>query len=303
MKSIRLFGWMMLLSFVLTGCIREELKECPPLKIVLEVEDKNYFNIDEAEKLGLMKRVDENLPFASYVHTLHYVISDEKGTIIKEQVNTPVEGDDKTLEIALPASLPYGRYVITAWGNLKSDEALQNELADFLDLEADGAALQDVYMVSDTIDYRYGNEEYHLGMRRTKGNLVVQALDVPDLINFSTKKLKGVLSRVDNSWHYSESMTKATQTNWSVSCDIVTKTLVGPSLRENGTTLRIRFFVQEDEENELPGGVIQPDDAEITLYRNEITILRYIYDPDKGSFKIYVYVNDLWQEVHSMEID
>ena len=62
-----------------TACIRQTLPPCPPLSITLTVKDKNYFNVDDAVKLGLMERQADTLSFSSYVHSLYYILHDAEG--------------------------------------------------------------------------------------------------------------------------------------------------------------------------------------------------------------------------------
>ena len=71
-----------------SSCIRDTVPPCPPLQVTLTVKDKNYFNIDDAVKLGLMERKAENLPFRDYVSTLYYVVNDAEGNVVAEQKNT-----------------------------------------------------------------------------------------------------------------------------------------------------------------------------------------------------------------------
>lgn len=106
------------------GCIRETLPECPPLQITLTVKGRNYFNIDDAVKLGMMERVADDFPFRRYVHSLYYVVYDEAGRIVAEQRNIRIRNDDATQPIVLPASLPYGRYTLTVWGNMDDEGSL-----------------------------------------------------------------------------------------------------------------------------------------------------------------------------------
>ena len=47
---------------------------------------------------------------------------------------------------------------------------------------------------------------------------------------------------------------------------------------------------------------LRPDDIQITMERNFITVVKYVYRTD-NDFTIYVLVNDNWEEVHKMEID
>ena len=95
------------LAVLLGSCIRDHIQDCPPLRVTLTVKDKNYFNIDDAVKLGLAERKDENLPFREYVQTLYYRVTDKEGRIVAEQKTMPVTNDAMTEEIVLPVSLPF----------------------------------------------------------------------------------------------------------------------------------------------------------------------------------------------------
>lgn len=72
MKVYRLYRVLLpLVALLLGSCIRDKVPPCPPLKVMIGVKDKNYFNIESVERLtGLDKVVDENLPFGSYVEKL-----------------------------------------------------------------------------------------------------------------------------------------------------------------------------------------------------------------------------------------
>ena len=48
---------------LLCGCIRDELEPCPPLRLSLEVADKNYVNSAAAARLGYEEERPEDLPF------------------------------------------------------------------------------------------------------------------------------------------------------------------------------------------------------------------------------------------------
>ena len=58
-------------GLTLTSCIRDEIAECPPMRITVSVKDKNYFNVDEVAAKGLIEKMDEDLPFRDYVRTLY----------------------------------------------------------------------------------------------------------------------------------------------------------------------------------------------------------------------------------------
>ena len=79
---------------LLCGCIRNELEPCPPLRLSLEVADKNYVNSAAAARLGYEEERPEDLPFREYVSDLAYRVSDlETGRVVAERALSPVEGD------------------------------------------------------------------------------------------------------------------------------------------------------------------------------------------------------------------
>lgn len=293
-----------------SSCIRDSIPPCPPLQVTLTVKDKNYFNIDDAVKLGLMERKAENLPFRDYVSTLYYIVHDAEGKVVAEQKNTLVDNDDQTQLITLPESLPYGKYTLTVWGNMKSDEPL-GEDATTAEMEAVGAAANDIYLASATFDYRYGNEEHLLAMERTKGNLLIKAEGIPDNIDFSTKDIQDIYNFVDNGFQYSTLTDIHTELDWQeIRSEIKSETLMCPSPSYEGSTLSVMFIDKsaagtQGRATYYP--TLEPQDVNITMGRNEITILKYVYVDEGGSgegdFEIYLRVNDNWELLHGMELD
>lgn len=290
-------------AIAFAGCIREKLSDCPPLQVTLTVKDKNYFNIDDAEKLGLMTRKADDLPFREYIHTMYYIVHDEEGNVVAEQKNSTVEGDDKTLLISLPVSLPYGKYTVTAWGNMESEVPLgSNPYVGGMELE--GAAANDIFLGSGTFDYRYGKENFSLGMERTKGNLLIKAEGIPDNIDFSTKDVQDVFAIVDNAFVYSGLTDIRTELDWDAKNEMKSETLMCPSPSFEGTTLGVSFIDKSAMgRTDITRAVLEPEDVHITMGRNEITILRYVYDTTEDGFDIYVRVDDRWEQVHSMVVD
>lgn len=285
-----------------SSCIRDSIPPCPPLQVTLTVKDKNYFNIDDAVKLGLMERKAENLPFRDYVSTLYYIVHDAKGKVVAEQKNTLVDNDDQTQLITLPESLPYGKYTLTVWGNMKSDEPL-GEDATTAEMEAVGAAANDIYLASATFDYRYGNEEHLLAMERTKGDLLIKTEGIPDNIDFSTKDIQDIYNFVDNGFQYSTLTDIHTELDWQeIRSEIKSETLMCPSPSYEGSTLSVMFIDKSAAGSQGRAAyypTLEPQDINITMGRNEITILKYVYVDEGGSgegdFEIYLRVNDNWE--------
>ena len=293
-----------------SSCIRDSIPPCPPLQVTLTVKDKNYFNIDDAVKLGLMERKAENLPFRDYVSTLYYIVHDAEGKVVAEQKNTLVDNDEQTQLITLPESLPYGKYTLTVWGNMKSDEPL-GEDATTAEMEAVGAAANDIYLASATFDYRYGNEEHLLAMERTKGDLLIKAEGIPDNIDFSTKDIQDIYNFVDNGFQYSTLTDIHTELDWQeIRSEIKSETLMCPSPSYEGSTLSVMFIDKSaagTQGRATYHPTLEPQDVNITMGRNEITILKYVYVDEGGSgegdFEIYLRVNDNWELLHGMELD
>lgn len=274
----------LVLLIMLGGCIRSELQDCPPLQITLIVKDKNYFNIDDAVKLGLKERKAENLPFREYVSSIYYVVHDEEGNVVAEQKNTAVDNDEQTQLIVLPVSLPYGKYTVTVWGNMKSEAPL-GEDANEAEMEAAGASLNDIYLASGTFYYRYGSEEYTLGMERTKGDLLIKVEGIPENIDFSTKDIEDIFGHVDNEFNYSKLTNLHTELDWERRVELQSETLMCPSPSYEGSTLSVMFIDKSAVDNTGRATyypTLVPQDINITMGRNEITILRYVYVEEGG---------------------
>lgn len=298
----------LVMALGLGACVREKLPDCPPMQVTLSVKDKNYFNIDDAAKLGLLERKAEDLPFRSYVSSLYYIVHDADGNVVAEQKNTVIDNDDLVQQIVLPSSLPYGTYSFTVWGNMKSDEPL-GENATEADIEEVGAAFNDIYLANGTFEYQYGKEKHTLGLERTKGNLLIKAENIPDNIDFSTKDIMDVFSLVDNSFNYSNLTDLHTNLDWEVHNEILTQTLVGPSPGYEDSALDVEFIEkgtssQGDVRNASSSASLVPERVYCTFGRNELTILRYVYvgDGSSNEFKVYIMVNAAWEQVIDMDI-
>ena len=114
-----IYGMALAMSF--TSCVREDLDQCPPLRINIEVKDKNYFNVDQTVP---DEKRDENQSFRSFVPSLSYRLSrlNDDGTqqVIVEEKGFGVEGDGLTYPVSFDPDMPFGKYVFTVWGGMKT---------------------------------------------------------------------------------------------------------------------------------------------------------------------------------------
>lgn len=284
----------------LSSCIREELPSCPPLQVTLDVEDKNYYNINSAVRLGFEERKSEELPFRDYVGTLTYRLHNaETGEEVLAAPVAPVEGDKQKLALPIPENLPFGTYVLTAWGNLADSTILAEEYKG-AELHPDNLPGEDIYLAHDTLVYDHLTYDYTVGMKRVKGKLIIHVKDMPVQYQASSKAVTGLSGYVDDCFHYDHSLVLQLDTAWPAPREILTKTIIAPSLERDLSVLMLRFF--EGNQCKESAYWISPEAVATTMQRNELTIMRYVYDKSCCCFKIYILVNDHWEALHSMEI-
>lgn len=296
MKGWLKYVWLCLLLLLLTGCIRDEISPCPPLEIRLVVKDKNYFNVD---KVDLEERVDEDLPFRHYVPNLYYQLRDAAtGDVLEEQEIPQIDIDEKEF-VYSHCCLPHGEYIVTVWGGITNPDKL-DEHKHTLTLHPEHTQGDDVYLVCDTLVYDAYTYSHTLQMERTKGKLIVQMINLPDNVNaaqFSTDHLWGEVNR---SWKYAGQTEVKHPTFFGHHPEVVEKMLSAPSIEEDASVLKADFLQQEDTGTSL---ILEASGVDITMRRNELTVVRYMYNMQRNALLIYVLVNDSWQQVHGMEIE
>lgn len=292
MKNISCILLFSILLF--SSCVRDEIEPCPPLTVNIAVKDKNYFNVD---KVALEERKSEDLAFKEYVPTLYYQLrSAATGEVIEEQGVFEVTGDEKTFPITFCDCIPHGKYVLTVWGGLKDNTPLGDDPLTAI-LHEEQKEGDDFYMTNDTLVYDAWNYDYTVDMERTKGKLIIQVENLPEDVNYSDKTVSGLFQNVDCGFNYTNQTMVQTMAEWSSEPVIVTKTVLAPSIKEEGSTIKVNFYDKPDRITPI----LTPKVVSLTMKRNELTVLRYVYDG--GDFTIYILVNDNWEEIHGMIID
>lgn len=290
-----------LAAVVSASCIRDEIEPCPPLQVMIDIEDKNYDNIDTIEsQTGLEHRIDESLSFRSYIRKLFYALYDlESGKVVAVRHLHEVTGDAAQATALLPADLPFGRYGLMVWGNINSEEGiLADGRYDTYDLHAGGVEGYDVYMTADELLYDEQNYRYVVSLKRLKGKLIIQAEGFPAAIGWSRKIVSDVMGNVDFGFHYSETEDVTTERSWSGrTTNYVSSTFLSPSAEPSGS--RIEALLYDRPEMDVPA--ISLPTVSATLRRNEITVLRYAYDAHTGTSNIFILLNDGWNEIIHLE--
>lgn len=289
----------------LSSCIRDDMEQCPSLQVSIGVKDKNYDNagiIDFDNELEIDERVSEDLPFRSYVPTLYYRLSrlnnDGSLTMIAERGVFGVEGDEKTVDVDFGNELPFGKYVFTVWGGIP-DLSEFNADRTTLSFHPDNAQGYDVYMTSDTLSYDARHGSFQSMMKRTKGKLIIYAEDIPRRVQFSGKNVNGLYSTVDTRFSYDGHTNVTTHQERRGIGGILSETFLTPSIRKDASVVDVNFY---DDDN-LNHPDISPDDVDITMRRNELTVMKYVYNEADNVFHIYILINDNWEKVHNMNIE
>lgn len=297
----------LLLSLV--SCIRDELEACPPLSVRIGIADKNYANIDEVERVtGLDHRLPEDRPFKHYIQKLFYVLYDlDNQEAVKIQRLSEVGEDGSCVTVNLPESLDFGRYVFVAWGNIGSEDVLTVDgTLMTCDLHKDQLEGNDVYMICDTLLYDENHYDYEVGLKRVKGKLLIEAVDLPGDVTWSRKVVDHLYGSVDSRFRYADSGTGIVTAEAAFSASgqgssMIDDTYLAPTIQGKESTVSLNFYTEKPDGLSLPTYV--PDNIDITLKRNEITVLRYVYDDSSGTFDIYTLLNDRWQVVNDMVLE
>lgn len=287
--------YILLFVVTLSSCVRDEIEPCPPLSVNLVVKDKNYFNVD---KVDLEERLSEDLPFRQYVPTLYYkLLEASTGRVISEKKLFEVTGSEKEYPITFDSDLPHGTYILTVWGNLKDSSPLNDDCTTAT-LHPENVPGNDLYMTHDTLVYDAFNYDYTAELERTKGKLIIQVVGLPKKVNYSDKTIDGLFQSVDLSFNYTGRVSVHTQADWEAASEIVTKTVLSPSIKEKGSLLSVNFY--DHSERLIP--TLIPKNVNITMSRNMLTVLKYVYDEGKGEFVIYILINDNWEKEHGLVI-
>lgn len=294
MKNI---GYILLLSvFLFSSCIRDEIAPCPPLTVNIAVKDKNYFNVD---KVALEERKSEELAFKEYVPTLYYQLREAAtGTVVEEQGVFQVTGDDKTFPVTFCDCIPHGKYVLTVWGGLKDNTPLGDDPLTAI-LHKDRKEGDDFYMTNDTLVYDAWNYDYTVDMERTEGKLIIQVENLPEDVNYSDKTVSSLYEDLDCKFSYTNQTMVQTKAEWGQVPEVVTKTVLAPSTKEKSSTVSVNFYDQP----ERTSPTLTPKDVNVTMKRNELTVLKYVYDDGKGDFIIYILMNDSWDIIYGMTLE
>lgn len=279
---------------LLSGCIRDQhVPDCPPFKVRVLVKDKNYFNVEQVE---LEDSVSEDLPFAAYVPTLHYTVRNAAtGEVVNHREVFNVDPGLTEVDLIFEPSLPYGKYVATFWGGGEHcDEFIDK--GESATLHPDGMEGDDYYFTTDTIDYHYRHEVELLEMERVKGKLIIEAVDLPADVTAMSYSVTNLFAVTDHHFQYSGNTEFSKTVPYSNTNPWVEKVMLAPTVSKKNSLITTAFECAD-------GSRLVPKAISITLKRNTITVVRYVWSEEKQEFEIYVLLNNSWDQVNNMEME
>lgn len=281
---------------LLSSCIRDDLEPCPPLQVELTVKDKNYFNINN---VPLETRKSETLAFRAYVPTLYYTLRNAAtGDIIEEQGVFNVTDNNPVHSVTFCECLPFGKYELTVWGGLTDNSQLaDNSLTNIL--HASQVEAKDIYLTHDTLVYDDQHVHYSLDLQRTTGKLLVQIVDLPATVLYEDNSIGQIYEQVNHKFEYSNPITVHKQDAWNTAPDVVLYTILAPSVGELQSPVHINLY----DKAERTAPILTPKDVNVTLKRNELTTLKYVYDDEKRDFNIFLLIDDAWEIIYNLDID
>lgn len=296
-------GCLLAALLLLASCIRDDLEPCPPLSIMLSIEDKNYFNVEQVERAtGLALALPDDQPFRYYIQRLYYTLynRDTQQLIMTRRLHE-VQGDAEMATVYdIPADLPYGNYALVVWGNIDSDEGIMGNGGAY-DLHTGNVEGYDVYHGLLTFTYNEYQGEFVCPLQRVKGDLLILAEGLPGDINWSRKEVTGVSGHVSYGLQYTpgDAETVVTTHSWQPGLTrVYRETDLAPSVGGQ-STVDLAFY--DNEQMQEPAAV--PPSVDVTMERNRITTLRYTYDEATGEFEIHVLLDDGWRVVHEMGVE
>lgn len=289
---------MALLSFVLTvlffSCVKEQGRdECSSgYSIVVGIRDKNFSNINTIT--GLKPR-SEQLAFRQYVSNLSYRLEgQESGETVMEMDHQEVNDNEQFVKIDLP-ELVSGNYRLSLFGNVREHLELRTGQLVY-QLHSNDQEGEDVYVITDTLDFSSGPVEEQLFLQRAKGYLFIQMEGIPDSIGRIVQEVSHVCGEVNQRLEYGRDVTVVKAFTENLHSSAVLQTFLAPTVDGEESVLRLSFYGQ---------GAMVPfmylPDILLTIKRNQVAAYKINYKPE-GGIEVWVSVNGAWMKQHDMDV-
>ena len=288
--------YFLLVPLLLSSCIHDDLDSCPTLQVQLTVIDKNYSNVGSVPQ---ETPKSESLAFEAYIPTLYYALRDAvTGNIVEEKGVFNVMGSEQVLPLSFGNSLPFGKYVLTVWGGLPDNFSLTDRSLTGI-IHKSTQEGSDIYLVHDTLIYDISHYTYTLGMKRVTGKLILDVTNLPASVRYANKSISNIFQQVNYQFAYNNPITVSKSDTWAPDEEVVLHTKLAPSTGDLKSLLHLDFY----DNPTLMTPTLTPKDVNVTMKRNQLTTLKYVYDDKARDFNIYMWTEDGWEIINGLDIN
>lgn len=274
------------------SCVRDEYPPCAPLTVEIDIEDRNFNNISDVPELEAIK---PETPFGKLITHLYIRLEDPATGKAIEDLKIVPSAEGRTCNVAFNDSLPYGKYVVTAWGNTTDGMSFSDGYDQFR-FETQN---RDIFVCRDTVDYQPAAPIPAIRLKRTVGMLLAEVKGLPTYVKSAKITAYGLREYVDADLKYHGETDWAEQMRIEESGSYENMTLLpillSPSVSEDATEVISRFYADENLLLAMP-------DIRVTLKRNSITRLRYEWKND-NIVNVYINVDGKWEQVTTLNVN
>lgn len=283
-----------LLIISITSCIRDNsLLQCPPLRLSVKILDKNYQNIEFVNQDEIQP---EYLLIKDYVDNYICVIEDMYSGEVVWSTNgiEPIIYSTEEITINLPDSISHGDYVITTWAGISMDNFINEQDFDKIKLLPDQIN-SSMFLSKDTVKYRPFCTDFDIGLKRAKGKLILDMREVSHIFNKVNMKLDNIAKYlICDQLQYVDTLSviiKDQEIN-----DSYLKYHISPSLNEDISKLQLKLMG-------VDSGNLLSLDVDVSIHRNNITVVKLSYDDFHGVVKVSVLIDSEWDDFFDIELE
>lgn len=278
---------MLVLLFLVSSCIREDLSDCPPshYEVRVSVKDKNYTNVDHFPQLV---RMAEDAPFSSFEGSISYTLHDAAtGILVKESSVSAVSGGDQMYSITFN-DVPDGEYTLTVWGNVTTEFPAGV-------LHRDGKEHTDIYMATRVLRFDGAYQTAEVPLERMKGKLLLICTNFPSAVNRVEQRVSNVYQSVDAGLNYAGSA----PVSKSVAFQPFWGTVLAPTSEEGVSKLKLSFY---SDATRAAGPILELPEMDVVIKRNEVSAISIDFKVTDGGYEVWAFVNGQWVVLHLLGI-
>lgn len=278
------------MTAILTACINESYDDCPSdYKVTLHVKDQYYSN-----ETGNTNNSEH--PFKHYIPNIRYALTNSSNNqyVIQPQ-HRGITETTQYPHININ-DIKEGVYEFIIWGNFTDLTIEKDSLAMIHERQQEGS---DLYAASFSLHaIPQAQLNYSLGMRRVKGKLSIELINLPSNVNQINQTVSSVYSKVSPKLEYYGE----TEVNKQFLKNIQEpfgnlETLLAPTIHNSDSKLFLSFY---EEGNDTP--LMETTGIDIHIERNKITFLQLNYNTISGNIEVWILLDSQWELIYQLEI-